>query len=89
MLTQCGRAERQVHPTPGAHAVEIDSVTYKFGDHRAVDNLSLVINAGGSVSACSVPTAQERLRRSGCSTRYFLCKTVTFGFSVAQFVPRR
>lgn len=88
MLTQWWKSRAAGSSDPGAHAVEIDSVTYKFGDHRAVDNLSLVINAG-SVSACSVPTAQERLRRSGCSTRYFLCKTVTFGFSVAQFVPRR
>ena len=38
---------------PPAHTrVEIDSVTYKFGDHRAVDNLSLVINAG----ECFEPT---------------------------------
>ncbi len=46
MLTQWWRS-RAVHmPDPDAPAVEIDSVTYKFGGHRAVDNLSLVVNAG-------------------------------------------
>ncbi len=46
MLTQWWKSRAAGSPDPGAHAVEIDSVTYKFGDHRAVDNLSLVINAG-------------------------------------------
>ena len=46
MLTQWWKSRAAGSPDPGSHAVEIDSVTYKFGDHRAVDNLSLVINAG-------------------------------------------
>ncbi len=46
MLTQWWKSRAAGSPDPGAHAVEIDSVTYKFGDHRAVDNLSLVANAG-------------------------------------------
>ncbi|MFD6513063.1 ABC transporter ATP-binding protein [Rhodococcus sp. NPDC060176] len=46
MLTQWRKSRAAHVPDPGAPAVEIDSVTYNFGDHRAVDNLSLVINAG-------------------------------------------
>ncbi|MCQ4147713.1 ABC transporter ATP-binding protein [Rhodococcus qingshengii] len=46
MLTQWWKSRAAGSPDPGAHAVEIDSVTYKFGGHRAVDNLSLVVNAG-------------------------------------------
>jgi ABC-2 type transport system ATP-binding protein len=51
-------------------AVRLDGVTYRFGEHRAVDGLDLAVRRGETFGLLG-RTAQARRPPSGCSTRCF------------------